>query len=275
MAQTLASASTPTPARSRRGLSRRPKAATWSVVNRDGTPFATAFNITRVSGATVDTDDRHHGGGDHRRRRPASATLVIISQGIATSVTYAPGSGARPRRRSPPASPRRSTPRARSADFTATSDGAQVVIVNRAGNAFTVGNFAPPTRRTATTAKVTFGGAVRAGEKLEAERRRQTLESRVAATGTLAAMASALRGLRRRQREPDGLHDDRRGRHAAHRQAHAPAASPPAPRSLPAGSATTTPAPARCAAYTLTLAGTPASGETWSRHGRRGAARTA
>jgi hypothetical protein len=126
------------------------------VVNRDGAPFATSFQIARTPGASVDTTSATSavvtiGAG---LAANATATLVLHAGASATSVNY-----------------QNTTAGAQTAaqvaaglgalidglaSFTATADGAQVVIVSPAGTPFTIGNFAVTDAASATATLVDF-----------------------------------------------------------------------------------------------------------------------
>src|SRR5678815_3356014 len=113
------------------------------VVNRAGTPFTVTTSITSASNALIDSIGAVriiNIDADFVLNAGATATLVIISGGIATPVSYlAPSSKSAAAVASELAAAINSEPAL--ANFTATVDGLQIIIVDRTGAAFSIGNF--------------------------------------------------------------------------------------------------------------------------------------
>ncbi|MFZ4534333.1 MAG: hypothetical protein ACOYOJ_21320, partial [Alsobacter sp.] len=172
------------------------------IVNRAGTPFATAFGITRVSGANVEASTATStvvtlGAG--LASGTSTALVLIDAAGAATTFSFtAPAGGA--------------TAAVVAANlagqidalpaFIASSEGAQIVIVNPAGAQFSIGN-SSTVSRAATATRVVFGGTVLAGAQwsLNLSHELPTVTSRTlgpvaaaAPAAVAAAFASAING---------------------------------------------------------------------------------
>src|SRR6185436_12600925 len=122
------------------------------VVNRAGTAFATTFQITPISNYTVDAN----GAGAivvtvQTNLNPSKTwTLVLIQNGVAQQIGHT-NTSLTTESAAQVAAALASVINGASAlaNFTASADGNQLVIVDRTGTAFTIGNSATPDIATA------------------------------------------------------------------------------------------------------------------------------
>jgi hypothetical protein len=183
---------------------------------------------------------------------------VLIVGGVATTVSYQAGSSAR-------TAAEVASGLAQQIDglglFAASADGDRVVVVNPAGSAFTIGNFATTDTTSASTTRVSFGGAVVSGATWTLTVNGQSLSRGAEASGLLAAGFAAQINTSAALADFTALLD---GDDLLIVKRSAGNFTTTAVASASASVSTGTPVAGSASAFGIRLSGAPRSGDLWS-----------